>query len=118
VGHPQNVAACARMGYSLFDSAMPTRDARHGRLYTFRRPDLDDDWFAYLYAGDDKHIKASQPVAADCDCACCARYSLGYLRHLFKLNDNLYFRLATIHNVRFMTQLMGRLEKTTHENSK
>ena len=35
VGHPANVLACARLGYELFDSIMPTRDARNGRLYTF-----------------------------------------------------------------------------------
>ncbi len=112
VGHPQNVVDCARMGYGLFDSAMPTRDARHGRLYTFQGPGLCDDWFGYIYAGDDKHIKASQPVSAECDCACCARYSLGYLRHLFKLNDSLYLRLATLHNLRFMTRLMDRIAAT------
>jgi queuine tRNA-ribosyltransferase len=109
VGHPQNVVDCARMGYGLFDSAMPTRDARHGRLYTFRGPGLSADWFGFIYAGDDKHIKASQPVEADCDCVCCARYSLGYLHHLFKLNDSLYLRLATLHNLRFMTRLVERL---------
>jgi len=109
VGHPQNVVDCARMGYGLFDSAMPTRDARHGRLYTFHGPGLSGDWFGYLYVGDDKHIKAGQPVDADCDCACCSRYSLGYLHHLFKLNDSLYPRLATLHNLRFMTRLMDRL---------
>lgn len=113
VGHPRNVAECARMGYGLFDSAMPTRDARHGRLYAFTDSDAEPhdgaDGFAFVYAGDDKHIKASRPVDAHCDCACCARYSLGYLHHLFKLNDSLYFRLATMHNVRFMTRLIDRL---------
>ncbi len=109
VGHPQNVVACAHMGYGLFDSAMPTRDARHGRLYTFLRPDLSGEWFAYLYAADDKHIKASQPPSPGCDCACCRRYTLGYLHHLYKLKDSLYLRLATVHNLRFMTQLMERL---------
>jgi queuine tRNA-ribosyltransferase len=109
VGHPQNVADCARMGYGLFDSAMPARDARHGRLYTFRGPGLSDDWFGFLDSGDDQHIKASQPVADDCDCACCTRYSLGYLHHLFKLNDSLFLRLSTLHNVRFMTRLIDRL---------
>jgi queuine tRNA-ribosyltransferase len=112
VGHPRNVADCARMGYDLFDSAMPTRDARHGRLYTFARPDLSGEWLAYLYAGDDKHIKASRPPAEGCDCACCSRYTLGYLRHLFKLKDSLYLRLATIHNLRFMAQLMERLAES------
>jgi len=112
VGHPQNVVDCARMGYGLFDSAMPARDARHGRLYAFQGPGLGEDWFGFVYAGDDQHVQASQPVDPGCDCACCARYSLGYLHHLFKLNDSLYLRLATLHNVRFMTRLVDRLAPT------
>ena len=109
VGHPDNVVECARMGYGLFDSALPTRDARHGRLYTGSLADPAGAPFAFVYAGDDKHIKASRPVDAACDCACCSRYSLGYLHHLYKMNDTLYFRLATIHNLRFMNRLIERL---------
>jgi queuine tRNA-ribosyltransferase len=115
VGHPANVVACARMGYQLFDSAMPTRDARNGRLYVFTSDDpraLSDSqsgWFEYVYAGDDKHIKSDAPVSPWCDCACCAHYSLGYLHHLFKIDDALFLRLATIHNLRFMMRLMERL---------
>jgi queuine tRNA-ribosyltransferase len=114
VGHPPSVAACVGLGYELFDSTMPTRDARHGRLYTFRRdpaaaPLVGTDWFGYIYPGDDKHVKAAGPISDHCDCPTCRRYSLGYLHHLFKLNDNLYFRLATVHNLRFMTMLMERL---------
>ena len=112
IGHPPYVARCAVRGYGLFDSAMPTRDARHGRLYRFSHiPDpavlaLNDDWFEYVYAHDKRHIKSSQPVEAGCDCPLCSKYSLGYLRHLFKLNDNLYLQLATQHNLRFMSRLM------------
>jgi queuine tRNA-ribosyltransferase len=109
VGHPQNVVDCARMGYGLFDSALPTRDARRGQLYTFRGPGLSDDWFGIVEAGDDKHIQASQPVMADCDCPCCSHYSLGYLHHLFKLNDSLFLRLSTLHNLRFMSRLTDRI---------
>ena len=114
VGHPPSVAACVGLGYELFDSTMPTRDARHGRLFTFRRdpaaaPLVGADWFGYIYPGDDKHVKAGEAVSPFCDCPTCRRYSLGYLHHLFKLNDNLYFRLATVHNLRFMTMLMERL---------
>jgi len=109
VGHPRNVVDCARMGWTIFDSAMPTRDARHGRLYSFKERGLSGDWLGYVYLGDSKHIKASQPVDPECDCLCCARYSLGYLHHLFKLNDSLHFRLATLHNLRFMTRLIDRL---------
>ncbi|MBN1992480.1 MAG: queuine tRNA-ribosyltransferase family protein [Anaerolineae bacterium] len=110
VGHPANVVACARLGYDLFDSAMPTRDARRGRLYAFTtETGLAGEWFTYVYAPDNKHIKTDAPVSPYCDCLCCANYSLGYLHHLFKINDNLFFRLATIHNLRFMTQLTERL---------
>lgn len=115
IGHPANVAACVAMGYELFDSTMPTRDARHGRLLAFTRDPAaaplspGGDWFAYLYPGDDKHVKAAVPISPYCDCLACSRFSLGYLHHLFKINDTLYFRLATMHNLRFMTMLMERL---------
>ncbi|MFL7838621.1 MAG: tRNA-ribosyltransferase family protein [Candidatus Promineifilaceae bacterium] len=114
VGHPENVVACARMGYELFDSTMPTRDARNGRLYVFKQDPRqtqlkEQDWFGFLYPGDNKHIKQTGPISAYCDCPVCQNYSLGYLHHLLKIDDHLYPRLATIHNLRFMTQLMANL---------
>ena len=68
-----------------------------------------ESWFEFLYAGDKKHIKQTGPISAYCDCPACRDYSLGYLHHLLKINDHLYPRLATIHNLRFMTQLMANL---------
>ncbi|HLQ28750.1 MAG TPA: tRNA-guanine transglycosylase, partial [Ktedonobacteraceae bacterium] len=115
IGHPINIVECTKMGYGMFDSAMPTRDARHSRLYTFTSPPetgLEDKWLSYLYVNDDKCIKSDTPVSPYCDCLCCAHYSVGYLHHLFKINDPLFFRLATIHNLRFMTQLTGCLRKS------
>ena len=114
VGHPQYVMDCVVMGYNLFDSTMPTRDARHGRLLAFSCQPADiglrsTDWFHYVYAKDKKHIKESRPISEYCDCHTCSHFSLGYLHHLFKLNDSLFPRLATIHNLRFMTMLMARL---------
>jgi len=117
VGHPENVLACYRLGYDLFDSAMPTRDARHGRLYTFAQPSsapgvgLMGDWLAYSYINDEQHIRADRPISPYCDCLCCAHYSLGYLHHLFKINDSLFLRLATLHNLRFMNQLTERIRQ-------
>jgi queuine tRNA-ribosyltransferase len=117
VGHPDSVARCARMGYPLFDSALPTRDARRGRLYAWL-PDggqgIDEapGRFAYVYAGDDKHIKSDRPVFAGCDCRACARYPLAYLRHLHAIEDSTFLRLATIHNLTFMNRLMARLGAT------
>lgn len=117
IGHPASVVTCVAMGYELFDSTMPTRDARHGRLLVFTRDPFaaslssGSDWFAYLHPGDDKHVKTALPVSSFCDCPACTRYSLAYLHHLFKINDSLYFRLATMHNLRFMTMLMERLRR-------
>ena len=113
IGHPTNVVECAGMGYSIFDSAMPTRDARHNRLYAFSSASgLEETWMSYVYANDDKYIKSDAPVSRFCDCLCCTRYTRGYLHHLFKLNDALILRLATIHNLRFMTQLTARLRQS------
>jgi queuine tRNA-ribosyltransferase len=114
IGHPANVVACARIGYDLFDSSMPTRDARHGRLYTFTaEADALDwtarRWLAFTYINDEQCVKAKQPISPRCDCLACRRYSLAYLHHLFKIGDALFLRLATIHNLRFMTQLMDKL---------
>jgi queuine tRNA-ribosyltransferase len=122
IGHPQNVVECVALGYGLFDSAMPTRDARHGRLYTFNteagapNAGLEGSWLSYIYVTDDKYIKSDQPVSSVCNCLVCANYSLGYLHHLFKIGDSLFYRLATIHNLRFMTRLTQRLRDAARSN--
>ena len=119
VGQPQNVVECAAMGYQTFDSALPTRDARGGRLYSFTSDPSQPgfrprgSWYAYVYVEDKKHIKAGAPVDSFCDCHTCATYSLGYLHHLYKIGDSLYFRLATIHNLRFMARLMDALSRAS-----
>ncbi|GHO89017.1 tRNA guanosine(34) transglycosylase Tgt [Dictyobacter formicarum] len=113
VGHPGSIAELTRLGYGIFDCAMPTRDARHARLYSFTSAATSfssgEKWFTYLYMNDDKYIKNDRPVSEFCDCLCCTHYSAGYLHHLFKINDTLFFRLATIHNLRFMTMLTQRI---------
>lgn len=110
VGHPANVKTCADLGYTIFDSALPTRDARRGRLYRLTGdPNYGGDWFNFLYLEDGKHTRTADPISESCDCPTCARYSVAYLHHLFKIEDALYIRLATIHNLRFMTRLMDLL---------
>lgn len=109
VGHPNSVIECARMGYQMFDSALPTRDARRGRLYRWGEGSAPGEKFAFLYIEDDKHIKTNLPIDMHCDCLCCRRYSIGFLHHLFRAKDSAYLRLATLHNLRFMNRLMARL---------
>jgi queuine tRNA-ribosyltransferase len=112
VGHPESVRSCAKLGYQLFDSALPTRDARSGRLYRITcgwEGPLISGWLEMVYVDDERHIKAAGPISPDCDCHTCRLYALAYLRHLHKSGDTLFFRLATIHNLRFMARLMERM---------
>ncbi|NTV35620.1 MAG: tRNA guanosine(34) transglycosylase Tgt [Anaerolineaceae bacterium] len=116
IGHPKNVLACYNLGYDIFDSAMPTRDARHGRLFTFKAKSADQidftgSWFKYVYIEDQMHMKSSAPISDCCDCYTCQNFTRGYLSHLYHLEDTLYFRLATIHNLRFMTMLTSKLRE-------
>jgi len=109
IGNPASLVACARMGYALFDCALPTRDARRGRLYTFRSASPHDLAFDRVYIRDATHHRDTSPVSTACDCLCCRHYSRAYLHHLFAVGDSLAWRLATIHNLRFYSALMQRL---------
>ncbi len=116
IGSPESVILCSQMGYGIFDCALPTRDARNGRLYVWKSDPaqmdftsttlVKNEWLDTLYIDDEKHTKVDRPISAYCDCPTCSRYSVGYLRHLRKVGETLYFRLATLHNLRFMTQLI------------
>jgi queuine tRNA-ribosyltransferase len=116
IGHPASVRACAGLGYELFDSVMPTRDARHARLYRFEADPAgglpDEKWFSFIHLKDQRYFKDSSPVSEYCDCLLCQRYSRGYLHHLLQVDRSAYERLATIHNLRFMTLLMDNLRRT------
>jgi queuine tRNA-ribosyltransferase len=114
IGKPHHLAAAFRLGYHLFDCVLPTRDARHGRLYV-----LDGGWqqacrtagvfHSFVYAQDDCHIADDRPIDPACDCRTCRHYSRAYLRHLFRVDEGVAHRLATIHNLRTYTRLVNRL---------
>ena len=114
IGKPENIVKAFRAGYQLFDCVIPTRDARHLRLYVFKeRPSQSSltsaDFYQCLYLQDKKYMNDKKPLEEDCDCLCCRRYSRAYLYHLFKIGDGLAGRLATIHNLRFYRRLMKAL---------
>ncbi|MDD6261951.1 MAG: tRNA guanosine(34) transglycosylase Tgt [Clostridiales bacterium] len=114
VGRPEEIVACRKMGYTLFDCVIPTREARHNRLFVFNPEcrsldelDLSDPkFYSHYYPEDDRHWRDTRPVSEHCDCICCRRYSRAYLRHLFSIGEPLALRLATAHNLRFYTKLM------------
>ena len=113
VGHPQSVATCVRLGYTMLDSTLPTKDARNGRVYCLKEaaPDLEETFFSFLYLLDEKHLKSDTPLSPFCKALCCQRYSRAYLHHLFSEKDPLAYRLATLHNLAFMMDLTGRLKQ-------
>lgn len=116
VGSPENIVRLRTMGYDIFDCVLPTRDARHQRLYCFTQPPTELDfsesktWYEYLYIDRGRYAKDFSRVNQHCDCELCADYTKAYLHHLFAVKDNLAFQLATQHNLRFYAQLMKRLQ--------
>jgi len=110
VGKPENIVACVKMGYNLFDCVIPTREARHNRLYVYNEEiELSKDFYHYMYPLDDAYRRDPRPISSQCDCYTCTNYSRAYLRHLLSIGDGLGSRLATIHNLRFYTMLMEML---------
>jgi queuine tRNA-ribosyltransferase len=113
VGKPEHIARCYGLGWRIFDCVLPTRDARHGRLYVYDAggPGAIDagPFYHHVYVRDEKHKRQAGPVSEACDCPCCRHYSLAYLHHLFDVGDPLGLRLATLHNLRFYTRLLESL---------
>jgi queuine tRNA-ribosyltransferase len=117
IGRADHVVAAFAFGYSIFDCALPTRDARHGRLYAFRsgrsgkRPAPGDDFFRAVHIHDQRYRVDHGPIEEGCDCPLCARHSAAYLHHLFKVGDASAERLATLHNLRFYVRLFELLRR-------
>ena len=115
IGRPDHVVAAFALGYSIFDSALPTRDARHGRLYAFRdgwaarRPSAGDDFYRAVRIHDARYRVDHRPIEDGCDCPLCSRHTAAYLHHLFKVGDLSAERLATLHNLRFYVRLFDLL---------
>ncbi|MCL2372579.1 MAG: tRNA guanosine(34) transglycosylase Tgt [Defluviitaleaceae bacterium] len=117
IGRPENIVACVKMGWQLFDCVIPTREARHNRLYIFNEDyqsptdiDTSNNFYKHMYILDDIYRRDGAPISKICDCHTCRNYSRGYLRHLLSIGDGLGLRLATIHNLRFFTMLMEALQ--------
>ncbi len=116
IGKPENLVRACRAGYSLFDCVIPTRDARHGRLFTFAGPpsqvDLGAaDFYRPLSLESPRLRRDGAPVEQGCDCPCCRRYSRAYLHHLYSIRDASAARLATLHNLRFYSRLIEALRR-------
>ena len=114
VGTPENIRQLALMGYHLFDCVLPTRDARHKRLYIWGPKEIQKSTpaapsplqYHTIYCSSQSWQTDFSAIDPSCDCPTCTHYSRAYLYHLFKVGDALAHRLATLHNLRFYARWM------------
>ncbi|KDA40919.1 queuine/archaeosine tRNA-ribosyltransferase [Frankia sp. BMG5.23] len=112
VGKPEHLVALCQIDCRwVFDCTIPTRDARHGRLYAFNNAPLaaDGSFYQNVHILDERNHRIDEPICPTCDCPTCTRYGRSYLHHLFRVRDGQADRLATLHNLRFYTRLIEQL---------
>ncbi len=100
VGSPEDIVDSVAKGIDIFDSALPTQVARKGALYT---------WQGRLNIRNAVYSNMDAPVDPDCDCYTCRHFSAAYLHHLFRCQELLSYRLNTIHNLSFISELMKKI---------
>ena len=100
VGTPGNIIEAVYRGVDLFDCVMPSRNARHGHLFTQK---------GIINLNNKKYEKDPLPIDPECDCPACKHFSRSYIRHLFKAKEMLAMRLCVIHNLYFYNTLMERI---------
>jgi len=108
VGAPEDLFEGVARGVDMFDVVLPTRLARNGALFT-----MD----GRLNIRNSRFADAADPIMPGCRCYTCARFSLGYLHHLFRVEELLGYRLATLHNVTFMLTLAGTIRAAVLDGS-
>jgi queuine tRNA-ribosyltransferase len=103
VGSPEDIVEGISRGIDIFDSALPTRVARNGALYTMEGRQNISKAVYKMKEG---------PIDEQCDCYTCLNFSAAYLHHLFKCGELLAYRLATIHNLRFIVRLIQEIHES------
>ena len=102
VGTPGNIIEGVSRGVDLFDCVMPSRNARHGHLNT---------WKGIININNAKYENDASPIDTECDCPTCRNFSRSYIRHLFKCKEVLALRLCVIHNLYFYNNMMEKIRE-------
>lgn len=106
VGTPVNIVEAVARGVDFFDCVMPSRNARHGSIFTQK---------GYLHILNQKYERDPQPIDPDCGCPACRNYSKAYIRHLLKAGEMLGMRLCVLHNLYFYNDLMRQIREAIEE---
>jgi queuine tRNA-ribosyltransferase len=118
IGKPDDIVTCVDLGWQIFDCVLPTRDARHGRLYIYTAPSMGQidvhapGFYTYYNPTQANHREEKISVSPACDCELCTRHTRAELYGWWKARDNRVLRLATLHNLRFYALLMEKLQNT------
>jgi queuine tRNA-ribosyltransferase len=100
VGSPEDLLEGVTRGIDIFDSALPTRVARNGAFFT---------WQGRHNIRNSIYTQMEQPIDPDCKCYTCRTFLAAYLHHLFDCEELLAYRLTTIHNLHFISNLMHKI---------
>ena len=106
VGTPGNLLEAVRLGIDMFDCVMPSRNARHGHLFT---------WGGVMNLNNKKYERDDRAIDETCGCPVCESYSRAYLRHLMKAGEMLAARLCVMHNLYFYNTLMQRMREAIEQ---
>ena len=107
IGFPEDIIAGVAAGVDMFDCVIPTRNARNGTLFTKE---------GKIVIKNARYINDKRPVEEGCNCYTCRNFSRAYLRHLFMTRELLVYRLNTIHNLYYYSQLMRRIRDAIRED--
>ena len=102
VGSPEDLVESVARGIDMFDCVLPTRIARNGALFS-------ESGRVNIYAAP--HRERDEPIEPNCDCYTCLNFSAAYVHHLFKAKELLGYRLATLHNLRFILRMMEEMRE-------
>lgn len=108
VGTPVNIVESVARGVDMFDCVLPTRNARHGHLYTSK---------GVINIRNLKYSNDFSPLDPDCECMTCKRYTKAYLRHLMAAGEILALPLLVRHNVAYYLNLMRQIQKSIENKS-
>ena len=106
VGTPCNIIEAVYRGVDFFDCVMPSRNARHGNLFT---------WNGKMNIVNEKYMDDPRPIDSGCGCPACRSYSRAYIRHLIKAKEALGMRLCVLHNLYFYNELMEKIREALDE---
>jgi len=107
VGAPEDLVEAVMLGIDMFDCVMPTRNARNGTLFTSN---------GRLTIKNARYVDDDRPIEENCRCYTCSHFSRAYLRHLYMAKELLSYRLNTIHNLHYYTQLMEGMRQAVRED--